>query len=80
MSTKSSNRIQVKEGVRPLSTPLKTLELLDYLATKAQPVRISEAANELGVGRATIYQRLVTLVEGAGTRSAFPDTLRSNGA
>jgi len=73
MSTKSSNRRQDKEGVRPLSTPLKTLELLDYLATKPQNVRISEAASELGAGRATIYQRLVTLVE-AGWVEQLPDT------
>lgn len=73
MSTISSDRIHEKEGVRPLSTPLKTLELLDYLATKPQSVRISVAANELGVGRATIYQRLVTLVE-AGWVEQLPDT------
>ena len=59
--------------MRPLSTPLKTLELLDYLATKPQNVRISEAASELGAGRATIYQRLVTLVE-AGWVEQLPDT------
>jgi IclR family KDG regulon transcriptional repressor len=73
MSTTSSKRIQPKEGVRSLSTPLKTLQLLDYLATKRQSVRISEAAEELGAGRATIYQRLVTLVE-AGWVEQLADT------
>jgi DNA-binding IclR family transcriptional regulator len=63
----------MKKGVRSLSTPLKTLQLLDYLATRRQSVRISDAAEDLGAGRATIYQRLVTLME-AGWVEQLEDT------
>ncbi|WP_431284352.1 IclR family transcriptional regulator [Humitalea sp. 24SJ18S-53] len=49
-------------GVRPLTSALKTLDLLDHLGRSSQPVRLALLARELGVARATIYQRLVTLI------------------
>lgn len=66
MSTMYSNRIQTEpatSAVRPLSTALKTLALVDYLGARDRPVRLAEAAADLGGGRSTIYQRLVTLIE-----------------
>jgi IclR family transcriptional regulator, KDG regulon repressor len=66
MSIAYSNRIQDKEpptAVRALSTAVKALALLDHLATRGQPARLSEIADDLGAGRSTIYQRLVTLIE-----------------
>lgn len=49
-------------GVKPLSSALKVLALLDLIATRRGSVRPTELAVELGEGRATVYQRLVTLV------------------
>jgi DNA-binding IclR family transcriptional regulator len=67
MSIGYSDRIQEERGpvtaVRALSTAVKTLALLDHLATRNRPARLSEIAADLGVGRSTIYQRLVTLSE-----------------
>src|SRR5579872_384727 len=69
MQTEYSNRIQIgasassTTAVRPLSTALKTFALVDYLGTRDRPVRLAEAAADLGGGRSTIYQRFVTLME-----------------
>jgi len=68
MSTTSSYRIQEAASaspgsVRPLSTAVKTLRLLEYLGSQDHPVRLAEIANSLRISRSTIYQRLVTLVE-----------------
>ncbi|MGG5823855.1 IclR family transcriptional regulator [Falsiroseomonas sp. HW251] len=49
-------------GVRPLSSALKVLALLDRIAARRGGVRPSAIAAELGEGRATVYQRLLTLV------------------
>lgn len=49
-------------GVRPLASALKTFALLDHLGTARRAVRLSTLSRDLGVGRATIYQRLVTLM------------------
>jgi IclR family transcriptional regulator, KDG regulon repressor len=62
-----SNRIQTvrrpTKAVRALSTAVKALALLDHLATRDRAARLSELATDLGAGRSTIYQRLVTLIE-----------------
>jgi DNA-binding IclR family transcriptional regulator len=50
-------------AVRALSTAVKTLALLDHLGMRERPARLSEIAADLGVGRSTVYQRLVTLIE-----------------
>ena len=65
MENEYSNRIQSEEqtgGVRPLSTALKTLEVLEALAQFPQQARLSEIADKLGVSRPTAFQRLLTLV------------------
>ncbi len=49
-------------GVRPLGSALKTLALLDHLGRARSAVRLATLSRELGIGRATIYQRLVTLM------------------
>ncbi len=50
-------------GVRPLSSVLKTFALLDLLGRSAQPMRLAEITQAAGVGRATVYQKLVTLAQ-----------------
>ena len=50
-------------GVRPLSSVLKTLAVLDLLGRSEQPMRLAELARALGGGRATVYQKLVTLAQ-----------------
>ena len=65
MDTTYSHRIQEKEatgGVRPLSTALKTLEVLEVHAQFPQNARLSDIAEKLGVSRPTAFQRLLTLV------------------
>jgi DNA-binding IclR family transcriptional regulator len=62
-----SSRIQIDAvarptAVRPLSTAVKTLALLDDLGRRDRAVRLSELAADLDAGRSTIYQRLVTLI------------------
>jgi DNA-binding IclR family transcriptional regulator len=65
MKTTYSNRIQSDEssGVRPLGSALKILALLDHLGTCAEAVRLSELSRVLNLPRATLYQRLITLLE-----------------
>ncbi|WP_274424977.1 IclR family transcriptional regulator [Chelativorans sp. YIM 93263] len=64
MDTIYSNRIQGEGGgVRPLSTALKTLAVLDTLGSSSRPMRLPEVAAAMGLSRPTAYQRLLTLVE-----------------
>ncbi|GAA0529249.1 MULTISPECIES: IclR family transcriptional regulator [Pigmentiphaga] len=50
-------------GVRPLSSVLKTLQLLDLLGKSDRPMKLMELAAASGSSRATTYQKLLTLVE-----------------
>jgi len=50
-------------GVRPLSSVLKTLALLDVLGKSDRALRLMEAASAVRGSRATTYQKLLTLVE-----------------
>jgi DNA-binding IclR family transcriptional regulator len=50
-------------GVRPIGSALKTLALLDLLGRSEQPMRLAELARAVGGGRATVYQKLVTLLQ-----------------
>jgi DNA-binding IclR family transcriptional regulator len=50
-------------GVRPLSSVLKTFALLDLLGRTAHPMRLGEITQAAGGGRATVYQKLVTLTQ-----------------
>ena len=63
MDTVYSNRIQEQSGVRPLSTVLKTLAVLDILAGSQRGMRLPEIATAMNLSRPTAYQRLLTLVE-----------------
>ncbi|RVV99228.1 IclR family transcriptional regulator [Mesobaculum littorinae] len=67
MDNKYSNKIQpdkaANRGVRPLSTVLKTLDLLALFAASRRPLRLSEVTAATGLSRATAYQRLLTLLE-----------------
>lgn len=63
MDSKYSNKIQEGgAGVRPLSTVLRTLEILDFFATQSRPQKLSDISSHMGLSRATAYQRLLTLV------------------
>ncbi|MCV0397186.1 MAG: IclR family transcriptional regulator [Rhizobiaceae bacterium] len=63
MDTIYSNRIQTEAGVRPLTTALKTMAVLDALAKSPRGMRLPEIARAMDLSRATAYQRLLTLVE-----------------
>lgn len=52
-----------KGGVRPLSSVLKTLAVLDALAEARKSMRLVELTRMIGGERGTVYQRLVTLME-----------------
>ncbi|CDZ26610.1 IclR family transcriptional regulator [Neorhizobium galegae] len=64
MDTVYSNRIQEEGGgVRPLSTVLKTMAVLDVLASSARGMKLPEIALAMELSRPTAYQRLLTLIE-----------------
>jgi len=63
MDTEYSNRIQAQSGVRPLSTVIKTLAVLDVLASSPRGMRLPEVAAAMNLSRPTAYQRLLTLIE-----------------
>lgn len=63
MDTTYSNRIQEENGVRPLSTVLKTMAVLDVLASSPRGLKLPEVANAMQLSRPTAYQRLLTLIE-----------------
>ncbi|MBE2277057.1 MAG: IclR family transcriptional regulator [Rhodobacteraceae bacterium] len=50
-------------GTRPLSSSLRTLAMLDEIASFNRPVRFAELARKIGGSRATNFQKLITLVE-----------------
>ncbi len=58
--------------VKPLSTTIKCLHMLDVIADQPGPMRISELGRLIGESRATTYQRLLTLTE-AGWLDRLPD-------
>lgn len=63
MDKEYSNKISTREGgVRPLSTVLRTLEVLDYFAGQTRPRKLGEVASAMNLSRPTAYQRLYTLV------------------
>jgi DNA-binding IclR family transcriptional regulator len=49
-------------GVQPISSALKTLALLDIVGRSPQPLRLADLARAAQGSRATIYQKLLTLV------------------
>lgn len=63
MDTVYSDRIQPDGGVRPLSTALKTIAVMEVLANSPRGMKLPEVANSLGLSRPTAYQRLLTLTE-----------------
>lgn len=64
MDTSYSNRIQEESGgVRPLSTVLKTMAVLDVLASSGRGMKLPEIAAVMELSRPTAYQRLLTLIE-----------------
>jgi DNA-binding IclR family transcriptional regulator len=49
-------------GVRPLSSALKTLAILTELEKSDEEMRLTDLTQAIGESRATVYQRLVTLM------------------
>jgi DNA-binding IclR family transcriptional regulator len=49
-------------GVRPLSSVLKTLQVLDTLGAESKAMRVTDLAQATGMSRATAHQKLITLV------------------
>jgi DNA-binding IclR family transcriptional regulator len=58
--------------VRSLSSTLKTLAVCDVIAASARPMRLADVVRQTGDQRASVYQRLITLVE-AGFLEQMPD-------
>lgn len=63
MDMDGRDRNAPKTGTRPLSSSLRTLAMLDEIATFSRPVRFAELSRKIGGSRATNYQKLITLVE-----------------
>lgn len=63
-------------GVRPIGAALKTLALLDELGRSAHPLRLVELTRAVGGGRATVYQKLVTLVQAGWVEQTEQGTYR----
>ncbi len=62
--------------VRPLTTAVNCLDLLDLIAAAGAPVRLADAARLSGQSRATTYQRLLTLVTAGWLERLSDDTYR----
>lgn len=58
--------------MQPLASALKTLALLDHFGHCSGAQRLADLARNLEAGRATVYQRLVTLIA-AGWVEQTPD-------
>lgn len=54
--------MSIHNGTRALSSVLKTFNVIDHLATLDSSAKLSEIAASLGEQRATVYQRLHTLI------------------
>jgi DNA-binding IclR family transcriptional regulator len=63
-------------GVRPLSSALKTLAVLDVLAKSDGPMRLVELTSAIGESRATIYQKLFTLIAAGWVETVDPAGFR----
>tara|TARA_B100001057_G_C22867925_1_gene957417 strand:- start:3039 stop:3869 length:831 start_codon:yes stop_codon:yes gene_type:complete len=59
---KSGSKV-ITGGVRSLTTATKVLKMIDFIASKQKPMRLSEICTELKMARATAYQQLKTLIE-----------------
>ena len=59
----ASKGSKARPGVRPLSSVLKTLALLDLLGGAARPMRLPELAQASGASRPTTFQKMRTLIE-----------------
>jgi DNA-binding IclR family transcriptional regulator len=63
-------------GVRPLTSALRTLAVLDVLGRSDRPMRLVEVAAAVGGSRATTYQKLVTLIAAGWVEQAEDATYR----
>lgn len=69
MNMTYSRRIQTSDeaepasGVRALSTAIKTLAVLDAVGASPRSLRLAEVVEIVGGNRASVYQKLLTLME-----------------
>jgi DNA-binding IclR family transcriptional regulator len=56
-------KTEPKGGVRPLSSVLKTLALVDVMARHGRPARLADIARAANMSRGTAHQKLVTLLQ-----------------
>lgn len=63
-------------GVRPLSSVLKTLQLLDCLGSSQTAMRVTDIAKSTSMSRATAHQKLVTLVEAGWVEQTLEGSYR----
>lgn len=56
-------KTEPKRGVRPLSSVLKTLGIVDIMARHGRPARLAEIARAAKMSRGTTHQKLVTLAQ-----------------
>jgi IclR family KDG regulon transcriptional repressor len=65
-----------RTGVRPLSSVTKTLAILDLLGHSDGAMRLVDVAQAMRGSRATVYQKLITLVEAGWVEQAADGTYR----
>lgn len=63
-------------SVKPLSTALKCLELMETLSEQPKALRLADIARLIGESRATTYQRLLTLVTAGWVENTEHNTYR----
>jgi DNA-binding IclR family transcriptional regulator len=59
---KEDQRVTKETKTKPLSSPQKTLALLDAVAGSVAPAQVAELSRLTGIRRAAVHQHLVTLV------------------
>lgn len=59
----TSNEAEPASGVRALSTAIKTLAVLDAVGASPRSLRLAEVVEIVGGNRASVYQKLLTLME-----------------
>src|SRR5262245_9315329 len=72
----AARRRKGSSGVRPLSSVLKTFDLLDVVAGFDQPQKLSAIAARGRMSPATAHQKLVTLVDAGWIERAEDSTYR----
>lgn len=76
------NHAAPRGGVRPLSSVVKTLKILDLFGSSDTPLRLTEISKQTQTSAATAHQKLITLVQAGWLErthdNAFRLTLHAN--